>query len=323
MATKRPKCRECKDKVPAYDLEDGLCGPCYTAAEWASFQALPPSARLEVAELDDGEGLLYAGTTTAIAGAWESGKTWAALALAQHAALTIWLDFEAQRSTLDRVLMTPGLDERTIRVLDGRPLLDDRGEADGEYYEASPREKFLRTKPVAKSSLWAVVVLDSASSAECPADGRSVIDWRRRMVEPWLEKNCAVVILDHTPASGERRMLGSTLKAAFADTVYITRPKRDLRTRRLRSVALETYKRRDEGLPGDMLVSFGPEGLGVACAEEADIEAHPPMDETVAFEKVARGELGKREACRLLGSMEWSTFRGRYNRWADEHGSAQ
>ena len=64
-----------------------------------------------------------------------------------------------------------------------------------------------------------LVVVDSASSAGCPADGQNVRPWWDCVVAPWADGRTTVVVLDHTPLADATRLLGSVTKAAFADIV--------------------------------------------------------------------------------------------------------
>ena len=54
----------------------------------------------------------------------------------------------------------------------------------------------------------ALVVIDSAESAGCPADGSDVAPWLQKIVEPFRDAGCTVLVLDHVPKRKEGRPLG-------------------------------------------------------------------------------------------------------------------
>ena len=53
-----------------------------------------------------------------------------------------------------------------------------------------------------------LIVIDSAESAGCPSDGADVAPWLAKIVLPFLEAGCTVLVLDHVPKRKEGRALG-------------------------------------------------------------------------------------------------------------------
>ena len=53
-----------------------------------------------------------------------------------------------------------------------------------------------------------LVVIDSAESAGCPSDGADVAPWLAKIVLPFLEAGCTVLVLDHVPKRKESRPMG-------------------------------------------------------------------------------------------------------------------
>ena len=72
-----------------------------------------------------------------------------------------------------------------------------------------------------------LIVIDSAESAGCPSDGADVAPWLAKIVRPFLEAGCTVLVLDHVPKRKEGRPLGpigSQHKLARIDgaALYVT-----------------------------------------------------------------------------------------------------
>ena len=68
---------------------------------------------------------------------------------------------------------------------------------------------------MAEAMAWAaggdgptLIVIDSAESSGCPSDGSDVAPWIKKMVQPFLEAGCTVLVLDHVPKRKEGRPLG-------------------------------------------------------------------------------------------------------------------
>ena len=53
-----------------------------------------------------------------------------------------------------------------------------------------------------------LVVIDSAESAGCPSDGADVAPWLAKIVLPFLNAGCTVLVIDHVPKRKEGRPLG-------------------------------------------------------------------------------------------------------------------
>ena len=54
-----------------------------------------------------------------------------------------------------------------------------------------------------------LVVIDSASSAGCPSDGTDVTEWYKTYVEPFTNRNIAVLLIDHIPKRSNDRPAGA------------------------------------------------------------------------------------------------------------------
>ena len=72
-----------------------------------------------------------------------------------------------------------------------------------------------------------LVVIDSAESADCPSDGSDVAPWLAKIVLPFLDAGCTVLVLDHVPKRKEGRPMGpigSQHKRARLDgaALYVT-----------------------------------------------------------------------------------------------------
>lgn len=157
---------------------------------------------------DDGETLLYAGRLNTIYGLPGDGKSWTALIAAvetMRAGRVAYLDFEDKPSTVAaRAQLLGELDVFTdsdrFRYIDGQTLCDG---------PAGPVR-------IAAAAQWCsdgfgpgLMVLDAAESAGCPSDGSPVVEWYHRMVDPWLDAGCGVLVVDHVPKRSKERPAGA------------------------------------------------------------------------------------------------------------------
>ena len=182
---------------------------------------LAPTAMLQ---RKDGSTLLYDGKLNFLFGTPGSGKSWVALYCVHETLLrgrrAIYWDHEDTPGTLSRRSKLMGLDlaaswgEDQFKYL--RPGLDGSTLAMTEAMEW-----------IAGGDGPTLVVIDSAESAGCPSDGADVAPWLAKIVLPFLEAGCTVLVLDHVPKRKEGRPLGpigSQHKLARIDgaALYVT-----------------------------------------------------------------------------------------------------
>ena len=153
----------------------------------------------------DGATLLYDGKLNFLFGTPGSGKSWVALYCVIETLLrgqrAIYWDHEDTPGTLSRRSNLMGLDLADFW-------------RDGQF-------KYLRpgldgsTLALAEAMAWVkesegptLIVIDSAESAGCPSDGADVAPWLAKIVLPFLEAGCTVLVLDHVPKRKEGRPLG-------------------------------------------------------------------------------------------------------------------
>ena len=163
---------------------------------------LAPTAMLQ---RKDGATLLYDGRLNFLFGAPGGGKSWVALYCVHETLLrgrrAIYWDHEDTPGTLSRRSKLLGLDladfwgEDQFKYL--RPGLDGSTLAMTEAMEW-----------VAGGDGPTLVVIDSAESAGCPSDGADVAPWLAKIVLPFLEAGCTVLVLDHVPKRKEGRPMG-------------------------------------------------------------------------------------------------------------------
>ena len=163
---------------------------------------LAPTAMLQ---RRDGTTLLYDGKLNFLFGTPGSGKSWLALYAIHEALLrgkrAIYWDHEDTPSTLKRRSALIGLD-----------LADFWSEGQFKYLRPGLDGS---TLAMAEAMTWiaggdgpTLVVIDSAESAGCPSDGADVAPWLAKIVLPFLEAGCTVLVLDHVAKRKEGRALG-------------------------------------------------------------------------------------------------------------------
>ena len=164
--------------------------------------ALAPTAMLQ---RRDGATLFYDGTLNFLFGTPGGGKSWVALYCIHETLLrgrrAVYWDHEDTPGTLSRRSMKLGLD-----------LAENWRDGQFKYLRAGLDGSDLA---MAEALAWvkesdgpALVVIDSAESAGCPADGSDVAPWLAKMVQPFLDVGCTVLVLDHVPKRKEGRPLG-------------------------------------------------------------------------------------------------------------------
>ena len=163
---------------------------------------LAPTAMLQ---RKDGATLFYDRTLSFLFGTPGGGKSWVALRCVMETLLrgrrAAYWDFEDTPGTLSRRAKKMGMD------------LSDYWR-DGQF-------KYLRPglngsdQAMAEALAWVkegdgptLIVIDSATSAGCPSDGADVAPWLAKIVQPFLDAGCSVLVLDHVPKRKEGRPLG-------------------------------------------------------------------------------------------------------------------
>ena len=168
--------------------------------------ALAPTAMLQ---RKDGSPLFYDACLNFCFGTPGGGKSWVALYCIHETLLrgrkAIYWDHEDTPGTLSRRSMKLGLD-----------LADFWRDGQFKYLRAgvggTTKEQ---SRAMTEALEWVeggdgptLVVIDSAESAGCPADGSDVAPWLAKMVQPFLDAGCTVLVLDHIPKRKEGRPLG-------------------------------------------------------------------------------------------------------------------
>ena len=198
--------REARQEAAADDeggqVEGGEPLSAFEAPMDGSDLALAPTAMLE---RKDGATLFYDGTLNFCFGTPGGGKSWLALHCIHETLLrgrkAIYWDHEDTPGTLSRRSMKLGLNladnwrDGQFKYL--RPGLDG---SDVAMTEAMTW--------IADGDGPALIVIDSAESAGCPSDGADVAPWLTKMVQPFLDAGCTVLVLDHVPKRKEGRPLG-------------------------------------------------------------------------------------------------------------------
>ena len=152
----------------------------------------------------DGETLLYEGLANTIYGEPSSGKSWIALmAVIQQLRAgrrCIWWDNEDQAVTLaKRLQLLRATDLIGIETLAWRT--GGMHESETAMAEALA---FLDggTGP-------GLVVIDSATSFDCPKDGADVHPWVTSHVKPWINAGHTSLLIDHVPKQRKDRPAGA------------------------------------------------------------------------------------------------------------------
>ena len=164
----------------------------------------------------DGETLIYEGRFNTVYGEAAMGKTWIAIMAAIQALRAgrrvMWWDSEDRAETLARRL-------QILKATDliGSPELawvtGDIHESETARAEALDFLDFDAYGP-------GLVVIDSATSFGCPADGADVTAWLQAHVDPWWNVGHTVLLVDHVPKQKKDRPrggIGSQAKLARID----------------------------------------------------------------------------------------------------------
>ena len=152
---------------------------------------------------DDGETLLYEGVANSIYGEPSSAKSWIGLmAVIQQLRAgrrCIWWDNEDRASTLAKRLQllraTDLIGVESLAFITG-----DMHESESAMAEALA---FL-----AGGNGPGLVVLDSATSFDCPKDGADVHPWMTSHIKPWIDAGHTSCLIDHVPKQRKDRPAG-------------------------------------------------------------------------------------------------------------------
>ena len=199
--------REARQEAAADDAEDGQVegGEPLSTFEMpmdGSDLDLAPTAMMQ---RKDGATLFYDSKLNFLFGTPGSGKSWVSLWCIHETLLrgrrAAYWDHEDTPNTLNRRSKLMGLDLADFW-------------RDGQF-------KYLRpgldgsTLAMAEAMAWVkegdgptLIVIDSAESAGCPSDGTDVAPWLAKIVQPFLDAGCTVLVLDHVAKRKEGRALG-------------------------------------------------------------------------------------------------------------------
>ena len=152
---------------------------------------------------DDGETLLYEGVANSIYGEPSSGKSWIGLmAVIQQLRAgrrCLWWDSEDRVTTVARRL-------QLLRATD-LVGIESLAFITGDMHESEPAMaealEFL-----AGGNGPGLVVLDSATSFDCPKDGADVHPWMTTYIEPWINAGHTTCLIDHVPKQRKDRPAG-------------------------------------------------------------------------------------------------------------------
>ena len=151
----------------------------------------------------DGATLLYEGLDNTIYGEMSIGKSWLALMVAiqrlRAGARVLWLDAEDKPATLARRLQ---LLKATNFI--GHPDLKwVTGDLTASASAMSEALDYL-----AGGAVPGLVIIDSATSFECPADGSTVRPWMAAHIKPFTAQDHTTILLDHVPKQRKDRPPG-------------------------------------------------------------------------------------------------------------------
>ena len=185
-----------------YDADAAPVGD--TLADYAREVSLLDVERLPSAfERTDGETLLYEGRFNTLYGEAAVGKTWTAQMVTvdrlRAGRREIWWDSEDRPETLAKRL-------QLLRATDliGHPNLK---WITGEIHE-SPTAMAEALEFLDGGNGPGLVVIDSATSFGCPADGADVTAWLAAHINPWWDAGHTVLLLDHVPKQRKDRPRG-------------------------------------------------------------------------------------------------------------------
>ena len=152
----------------------------------------------------DGGTLLYEGVANTIYGEPSSGKSWIALmAVIQQLRAKrrcIWWDNEDQAVTL----------AKRLQLLRATDLIgvDNLAWRTGEMHE-SETAMAEALEFLAGGSGPGLVVIDSATSFNCPKDGADVHPWVTSHIKPWINAGHTSLLVDHVPKQRKDRPAGA------------------------------------------------------------------------------------------------------------------
>ena len=151
----------------------------------------------------DGETLLYEGLANTIYGEPSSGKSWIALmAVIQQLRAKrriIWWDNEDQAVTLAKRLQLL----RATDLIGADNLAWRTGEMQESETAMAEALEFL-----GGGSGPGLVVIDSATSFNCPKDGADVHPWVTSHIKPWINAGHTSLLIDHVPKQRKDRPAG-------------------------------------------------------------------------------------------------------------------
>ena len=173
-----------------------------------------------ILERDDGASILYSGRFSSVHGEPGCGKSWLALIAAGEAikrgGRVIWVDSEDRPSTLAERARPLGL----LEAVTDPELFRFVNSADLVEVEDVTEQALAWLLTAKKDPRHSMVVIDSAESWGCPADGSDVAPWLDKFIEPWRRADVAVLLLDHIPKRPQGRppgAIGSQHKRARVD----------------------------------------------------------------------------------------------------------
>ena len=224
LADERQKEQERTNKLRATALEDQELGQKEKAmarAQARQAEAPEPAAELTFADFgqeitlldverlpsafvrDDGETLLYEGVANTIFGEPSSAKSWIGLmAVIQQLRAgkrCIWWDNEDRATTLAKRLQLL----RATDLIGIESLAFRTGDLHLSESAMAEALEFL-----AGGNGPGLVVLDSATSFDCPKDGADVHPWMTTYIEPWINAGHTTCLIDHVPKQRKDRPAG-------------------------------------------------------------------------------------------------------------------